>query len=551
MFVDSADRSLAAQRVLLVTFSACASTLWFFRFQIADGFAHAFGDRYDAMIEVAILQHWANVFAGREAWSLTQYFYPAVRTLGYNDGYLVSGILFAIARACGASLIAAAEITHAVYKLAGFVGMYLLLRRRGHSTMGWALFGATLLTIADLTQQHTNHGQLFTVAFAPYAALLGWNAIEALLAGRRGRLLRNGIGFVLLFAAWLSTAFYLAWFCALFCLILAIVAGVGIGRTQRRHVWRALVEQRHALFAIIAVGLFALLPFAYVYLAKASETGMHPYVNVEHSTLNIVEFVYPGQSNVVWGPVFEWLRRTVMPRLSANPDDVFGLPPLLFGVTLFAAWAARRGRLTLPLAWIGIAILIAWLLMLRLWPESLWRIVYALVPGAKAIRVVGRFQILLLVPVILLATIWLSRWPRKTAALVLGALLLVEQTSATGRNNLSWREQQAMLAGIATPPAACRSFYVRASRVQPPLSAAGAATDGVYAHNVDAMVIAEVFALPTINGLSTFNPPFWDFADPLNNDYDYRVGLYAQRFSLSGLCRLDVRETPAWRVVVP
>jgi hypothetical protein len=549
--VDRPSLAVKTRNALLVAAMACAAMLFFYRFQIANGFTHAFGDHYDAMIEVAILQHWANVFAGHEAWGATQYFYPAARTLGYNDGYLVSGMIFSFARACGASPIAAAEFTHAAYKLAGFFGMYLLLGRRGGCGIRWALFGATLFTIADLTQQHANHGQLFTIAFAPFLVLLGWNAIEALRAGALARLWWQGAAFVLLFAAWFSTAFYLAWFFGLFCLILSVVAVIGMGGDQRRILRAAVTRGWRAVLAIVLIGGLAMVPFAAIYLVKAGETGMHAYDVVRRGTLTPIELIYPGPANIVWEPFFALIRKMLIPNLPLNPDDVFAMTPIVFGIAIAAILAARRGRLPQSLWWIGLSIVIAWVLMLRLWPESLWRIVYAIVPGAGAIRVVGRFQILLLVPVIFIVTIWLSRWPRRRLAILLAGLALVEQTSATGRVDLDRREQQVMLAAVPKPPADCQSFYVRASRLHVPPGSSGVGNDLIYAHNVDAMVLSEMLMLPTVNGFSTFNPPFWDFADPNGADYDRRALAYAMRFGLRGLCRLDVRGDPAWQRILP
>ncbi len=84
-----------------------------------------------------------------------------------------------------------------------------------------------------------------------------------------------------------------------------------------------------------------------------------------------------------------------------------------------------------------------------------------------------------------------------------------------------------------------------------PPGSSGVGSDLIYAHNVDAMVLSEMLMLPTVNGFSTFNPPFWDFADPNGADYDRRALAYAMRFGLRGLCRLDVRGDPAWQRILP
>jgi len=84
-----------------------------------------------------------------------------------------------------------------------------------------------------------------------------------------------------------------------------------------------------------------------------------------------------------------------------------------------------------------------------------------------------------------------------------------------------------------------------ASRVTEPVYI-NAELDALYPHNVDAMLLAELWRMPTINGFSTFNPPDWNFASPRAPDYDARVLAYARRHGLRGLCRLDVRQARPW-----
>lgn len=523
---------------------ALASVAWFWRFQIADGFAHGFGDAYDAVIEIAILQHWANVFAGAEAWDATRYFYPAARTLGYNDGYLASGMLFALARAAGASLVGAAEITHAAYKLIGFFGMYRLLRGPGACPVGWGLFGAVLFTLADLTLQHANHGQLFTLALAPWAALLSWQTYTALLDGDRRRLRRDGLALVLLLAIWISTGFYLAWFFLFFTLLSLLAAFATVTPFARHRTVTQIANALPTLLLLGGVGLVLLLPFISVYAGKAGETGMHPYAVVAATTLHPIELINPGAANLFWSPIAVLVRARLAPGLPVDSDSVFGFAPLLLVFTVVATLGARRRRAS-DYA-IGLATLIAVLLIIRVGGVSLWQGVHALVPGAAAIRVVGRFQLLLLVPAVWLVTRWLAANPSQGLAATLALLLLFEQTATRAPVVLPTRAPEALRAGVPPPPAACRVFAVQAARAAP-VASADPANDALYGHNVDAMLLSEIWRRPTINGVSTFNPPGWDFAAPDRADYRRRVTRYARRFGLTGLCLLDRRAAAPWQ----
>ncbi len=129
------------------------------------------------------------------------------------------------------------------------------------------------------------------------------------------------------------------------------------------------------------------------------------------------------------------------------------------------------------------------------------------------------------------------------AAIVI--LLLAENLSAETAALLSRREQRAALDAIPSPPAGCRSFFVVAPRVNEPIYI-NTELNALYPHNVDAMFLAEQWRVPTINGFSTFNPPDWNFADPLAADYEARVARYVARHRLQGVCRLDMRRAQPW-----
>jgi hypothetical protein len=102
-------------------------------------------------------------------------------------------------------------------------------------------------------------------------------------------------------------------------------------------------------------------------------------------------------------------------------------------------------------------------------------------------------------------------------------------------------EQAWVFTEIPEPPAACRAFFVL--RPQPPRN------DAYYSHSVDAMMIAERFNLPTLNGLQTFVPKDWNLFGWSEPDYLDRVLAYArQNAVMDELCSLDI-PTRRWQTV--
>ena len=199
----------------------------------------------------------------------------------------------------------------------------------------------------------------------------------------------------------------------------------------------------------------------------------------------------------------------------------------------------------------ALAIVLCWLLTLQVGSFSAWAFVFDWVPGAKGLRVVTRFQLFLLLPVLLIvmavfrhrATDWARRRPWLLTVAV--ALLIVEQFGSDVPVQISRSIDGAALRAVPPPPSGCRSFYVVAARRDETVYVDAART-AVYPHNVDAMLLAELWRVPTINGLSTFNPRDWDFAEPNAANYDARVAFYIAHHRLKKVCRLDVGRAKSW-----
>ncbi len=513
----------------------------FFRSQLLDGFTLLLGDRHDAVIELSILEHWRNVLRGTADWTRTAYFHPVPGTLGYNDGYLLFGLPYALWRALGADPFLAGEMANMTLRAAGFLGAHWAARRVFGLAWPWALLAAALFTLANNLAIRGSHAQLFGVSLTPLLVVAAQGAIAALLAGRRRALLGWGAGFVVGFAAWLMSGFYMAWYAVFFAAILAPAWLVVAGGDQRRALLGALRAQWVPLAAIAALAILTNLPFLAIYLPKAAETGMHPWSMVAQNLPVPLDMIHVGQQNLVWG----WLVVALRPDLPFWTERMTGLPPgllLVFAASL--VWLARGGARVDPSGIrraVAIATVVTWVLTLRFGEHSLWWLVFQGFPGARAARVVVRYQIFLALPVTLLAVAWLAqaapRWPRPAMVAVL-ALLLVEQLNAYSPTFLDRPLEAGRLARVPPPPAACRAFYVTAARTE---SRFGEEVDNVYNHNTEAMLIAAVIGLPTINGISTFNPPGWPDGLPGTAEYQAGVRAWTVRHGLTGLCGLDLR----------
>jgi hypothetical protein len=560
-------RTARSHAALTLVFIAAMAL--FFRTPILSGFDLGFGDRADGMIEISILEHWRNVLSGGAAWNTTGYFYPYTGTLGYNDGYFLYGLVYSFWRLFADPFLAD-TLNILTFKTIGFVAAYLLVARTLRWGRGAAALVALLFTVASNISLQAVHQQLQSVALLPVAMMLAIGVVRAEreLRYRRARLL--AVALAALMAAWLLTAYYMAWFTIFSACLFAGCWCILSGNWRPATLLRLVRHHAGTLACAAAAFIVLIIPFLTVYLPKVGETGGQPYHHMlGYLVTPLIDMINVGADNYVWGWIFRSLRALVHAVLPADPalpgrvlggEHEAGLPLVLFILVVTAAWRIivrrRVGQdrpVSIELRAFALAMMIAWLLTLQFWVASPWGLVFELVPGAKGMRVVARYQLWLALPFLLLVVaVWRERATqlarsRPWLAVLIVALLVTENLSAEPVARLSRSVQRTALSSIPAPPAGCTSFYVVAARRNEPLFV-NAEKNGRYPHNVDAMFLAELWRVPTINGFSTFNPPDWNFANPLAADYDARVMDYVRHHELRGLCRLDVRQAQPWTI---
>ncbi len=539
-------------RGVLGTLACLACLAVFFRGQIADGFTLLIGDRHDGVIALAIMEHWGNWLRGQAiGWDRTFYFHPVPATLGYNDGYLGFGMLLAVFRTVGADSFLAGELANVALRSIGFLGFHLLGRRVFGLPFGWALLGAALFTLSNNLFIRASHAQLFSVSLVPMLGVLAHGTATALLAGRRRLTFLWGAGFVLWHALMLLTGFYMAWYSAFFGAAFVACWTLVAGAERRRALGRALLRGWAPLLLVLVLAAVVNLPFAMLYLPKARETGMHDYAGmVAQYTVAPLDILHVGEKNLLWGWLVTALNDAFRPGFPLWSEQMTGLPVLLLLAFLGAvawAWRAAPTDRAALLRAVALATLLTWALVLRIDGHSAWWFVYQYVPGAKAARVVARYQLFIVIPVIGLALAmlaWLvARTPRAAGvalALLATAGLLAEQVNAYSPRFLDRPLEAGRLARVPPPPAECRAFFVTAARQE---SRFGEETANVYNHNTEAMLISEALRLPTINGISTFNPPHWPGGYPPQPAYLDAVRAYAKAWDVEqGLCGLNLQD---------
>jgi hypothetical protein len=507
----------------------------FFKAQILSHGLMGFGDPYDGLIALSIVHHWYNFFHGIEGWQTVGYFYPYVNTLGYNDGYFLYGVLYTFFRAFDINMFLSLELSSATIRLIGFYAFFYLAYRQLHLKFWPCLLGATLFSLSS-TVIIGGHIQILSVSLAPLLTVFLIHYFNALLVQQNtARAIFWGSLASVLYASWLLSAYYMAWFYTFFAVI--FLAWISFYQ-YRYHFFRLNKPSLWGLLVPLTVMLVALIPFLVTYLPIVIQNGTQPYDPEVRAYLpKIIDFIDFGNQNLIWG---KWLSHLHLP----VGEDVVGFPLIFLAIFMIAVIQVIRGQpdgkfvYLRPLTY---AIVFSLVITLSFHGKALWWFVWNYFPGAKGLRVVARYWIFLVFPMSLLISYFFSTYVAKSrmgqSFLLLIALLLVLEQGTPPTSIYDHTPDQAFIDASKSIPASCRVFYVTGTRHDLP------AFLTCYFNNVDAMLISEVTGVRTINGYSTFTPHDWDFRYYPQETYLDRINTYLKKYQITdGVCVLDINK---------
>jgi hypothetical protein len=538
-----------------------AGFLVFFRWQIFSDFDLVFGDRGDARFVVFIHEHVYRWLHGGTALLSPPFFFNQTKTLGYSDAFLLDQLIYTPLRLFGVEPMLAVSLIAVVFSSIAFLFIYLFLRRFDVS-IPLASLAALIFTFANNLYLKSGHLQHFAVYYIPVIVYCGLLAVSDVhRRPLRAYLLAAFTGG--LYGLLFSTGYYMAWFFGVGLLISAPIF-VYVAWPAVRTWWSTRPMRVLSLGLAVSLSFLAALSiFAAIYgpvLALGLERNFSEYLFFAPRPIDLINV---GRENLVWSGLIRGLRVIRDNRLDNGEVSIALTPIVQILVASSAVLAFRRGFW--PTSDAGIifrALVIAgavvcvlfYLLTVRTHNHSLFRVLYDVVPGAKAIRVGYRGMVvanlfattaigLTFDRVIRLAlqesdlSLRLRRLGALTAILALAA---IEQVNLSQRAILSRSFERQHLAAVANHPRECQTFYAAPQHDRAP-----------YEVQIDAIVIAQAQHLPTINGLSGLFPPGWDFYDANAVDYEKRAMRWAvNRGIAEALCRVNV-ESGTWAKISP
>ena len=534
--------------------------LVFYRATILSGFDRVFGDEGDARLAMMLMEHWHLVFSGRAAFFSPGFFYPERGAIGFTDANFLYGVVFTAGRWAGLGVYGAFQLVVIAWGIFAYTGMVWLLRRVLHCHLAVAVLAGDLFAFSNLNAVQVGHMQLLMAAFIPL--LVGWVILFArrIQAGQGAA--GPGYATAILYPLMMFTGFYVCWFLALFAVTVAIVAllaQAGSGRLSNTA--RSALHHWRLLAGMAAAACLAAIPFVIAYGRQFITGARFPVDALFLSTFpHLSDLINVGSANRVWGGLIARL----IPDLNTRPgayELLMGMAPGFFALfsasTVIAVWRGRKGLAAI----LAISVWIGLMMIVDVDGHSVWWLVRRAVPGATAIRVVSRYQVVLypfaIIATALVASDGLGRAGRRfrpvlpVAFAMLGGFLWLEQVQPAFARIIKSNDL-ARLNAIPAPPAGCRFFMLQPPVFREGATAAERSDPGLVRQmQVDAIYESMRYGLPTVNGLSSLNPPQYWFFDLTGRYYSYQAGMWLARFHLfGGACALDL-QNGAWGEIDP
>lgn len=479
------------------------------------------GDRGDGRLTNLLAEHWWRFFQGKEKFAELLMFYPAQGVLGYTDLLLGHGLIYSVFRLAGLNLFAAYKFTLVAMHSMGVASMFYLLRKKLDVSYIWAVFGTIAFCCSDTLARHIAHTQLLAVSMLPLLLILFIGFVQN-FENRKKRNL-YAYAFMLWFALLTYTAWYVAFFTGMFCLVFLLVSAVRM-KWERLSVWELLrkwvVVLRHDFFCYVLFLVVIYIPFIFIYLPVLQSSSGYSYHDVCDYLPEIIDLVNVTSSNFMLG----WFMKILHLEdrgYSSEVTEGFSCILLILFFTMMIVQKKKSskqnkndGIQTLGYEFViesvVFAVIVCFMLVIRFGSNgvSLWAVVYYIMPMARSVRAVARFLLWLSFPIAVFTAYCANRylniqkkkWIRMPIVWVI--LLFISNINSVGVDSKwSAQEELAFLENISAPPEDANCFYIVDSKKM---------KDDPYIYQLDAFEIATFYSIRTINGYSGQFPVGWE-----------------------------------------
>ena len=468
------------------------------------------GGSGDGRLTMLLAEHWWRFFTGKDHFRELLMFYPAKGTLGFSDMLLVFGIIHSVFRFFGIDMYLAYKFTLMVIHGFGSVSFFYLMYKKLQINLFWSFFALISFSYSTVfSSSGFGHSQLSAINLLPVFACF----FTALIQNWNLRKFRNlNATFLIATYAFICyTAWYIAFFTALFCLILA--ASYMCQMMMRKEsvlqgVKSVFITFKFDLLFLLSFAIVLMIPFAMVYLPVFVQSAGYDYNEIKCYMPEIIDFINVTRENLMFG-------KTVSAMHLQGGEVAEGFSIIVLSMFIFVHYQSKKQKcrefLTSALF---ISVLVSLFICIKLNSSglSLWYFVYHFIPGGSSIRAVGRFLFYLSFPLSLyialcgnkLKVVENLRWNKQCIlffSLLFLSFFFISQMRKGGVSTRWHRQdQKKYLATVPNPPVDAESFYLIPNIND---------KKSEWYLQLNAYEIASTYGIPTLNGYSGQEPEDW------------------------------------------
>lgn len=473
-----------------------------------DGMEYIHGDLGDSRLISLLLEHsfryLFQVDSSISFWSPYWIYYPAKNGLAYSDVMTAGVFLYAPWRLLGIPEMTAYQLWFLTTSVANFGAFLLLARRLGFSSLG-SVIGGYIVSFGMINIAYANHPQMLSHYYLLLAIYFFLRIFHSSKAADRHK-------FSALAAIMYSLQFWLAFYPLWFFTFIGGMVGIFLVVAQWKKFRLHLKLYTGPALTFLCVAGLLIYPIARRYFIIKNLMGSRKWEEVSIYLPSWQAYILPTAESLIYKQsLFDKYSNLFVyhSELCMFSGFVVLITPVLF--LICSRFDKRDSHRRLLLSAMTFGLLMTMLLTLKFVSDersfSLWKTVFDYVPGASAIRAVGRVSLLLQIINALLMAYCITLLQKKFRwgswiGLILVVLIVIE--NSVEHNYLfskteHYKRIQEVGSILQQADKNCSVFH-RSYR-----------HDSFPYREIDAMLVSQQLRIPTSNGYSGGMPPaYWN-----------------------------------------
>ena len=409
-----------------------------------------YGDPFDGRLMVVLHEHWWQFFRGRRDFLDTYFFYPFDRGLGFSDNFFLQGIFYSLARAFKFDLIDSWALATISILILSNIGIALLAKQTLQNfflQISLIIIVGSSFTFFAFLNMSPNVASYGLVSYLAYFLSKLFNRASSDLEKNMGFL-----GVALTFPILLLSAWYAAFFSALFLFFYFIVHSVSAWRFLKMNLYENLtiLKSLNTKLRVISVLIFTILTslWVYIYLPVAGNVDR----SVEELQAYSIKLEHLSNSASLGGGFFYKIYNLFgFIDNGLLIQDQNGITFSLFLVWIFLGIYfilsyTRTSVITNIDFKLWIALTLQIIFFIQLTDFSIFQLIWEAIPALKAIRVSSRMLILVSALIIFILHRFLDKNLQKNrkSKLIIAFtpfLLLVVFIDQIRFENVTWKKK--------------------------------------------------------------------------------------------------------------